>query len=398
MSAIVRLGAACAGALLVHLVVACAASEDVQPRPEADSGAVAPPTDASAPPSEGEDADVDASPPRECSGDGFCHTALPTGQTLRAVWGDGQGIVWAVSGQGAILRWDQTEWKIHASGLGPLSAVWGSGPTDVWVGGQSVLFHGTGASPAALTFAATTRPMGEIASIWGTSANDVWAVVVRNDSLPRSRVLHYAPSSGGGPSSWSEVTVDPEMRFTHVWGTAASGVWLGGILGDVYSGAPGRIYRRQPGATEFAPVLAPADPDDPETETAYDPGELASVSVLSDTSMVLLGRTPFGDEMLIRGKSTDGGLTFTLEHAEFNGEFNGLSSFAVAATTDDDLWVAGEYGRMRHWNGSRWSAPALTVTKFPVIENLHAFWVKGPDDLWVVGEGIALHLDPTKKK
>ena len=114
--------------------------------------------------------------------------------------------------------------------------------------------------------------------------------------------------------------------------------------------------------------------------------------------MVLLGRTPFGDEMLIRGKSTDGGLTFTLEHAEFNGEFNGLSSFAVAATTDDDLWVAGEYGRMRHWNGSRWSAPALTVTKFPVIENLHAFWVKGPDDLWVVGEGIALHLDPTKKK
>ena len=65
-----------------------------------------------------EDADADASTPRECSDDGFCHTALPKGQTLRAVWGDGQGVVWAVSGQGAILRWDQTEWKIHASGLG----------------------------------------------------------------------------------------------------------------------------------------------------------------------------------------------------------------------------------------------------------------------------------------
>ena len=85
MSAIVRLGAVCAGALLVHLVVACAASEDARPQPEADSGAVAPPTDAAAPPTEDEDADVDASPPRECSDDGFCHTALPKGQTLRAV-------------------------------------------------------------------------------------------------------------------------------------------------------------------------------------------------------------------------------------------------------------------------------------------------------------------------
>ncbi|MBX3208929.1 MAG: hypothetical protein KF764_28110 [Labilithrix sp.] len=396
MRSMFRAGAACSAVLLVHLLAACAASDDVQAQPDADGGAPAPLADGGAPPSD-LDADADASPPRACSEDGFCHTALPKGHSLRAVWGDGKGVVWAVSGQGAILRWDGTEWKIHASGLGPLSAVWGSGPTDVWVGGQSVLFHGTGTSSAALTFAATARPMGEIASIWGTGANDVWAVVVRNDAFPRSLVLHRAPGPGGSPA-WSEVTVDPEMRFSHVWGTAASGIWLGGILGDLYSEAPGRIYRRPPGASAFTAVLAPPDPEDPETETEYDPGELVSVSVLSDTSIVLLGRTPYGDEMVVRGKSADSGQTFTFELADFNGEFNGLWSHAVAATTEDDLWVTGEYGRMRHWNGSTWTASALTVTKFPVVSNFYAFWVNGPSDLWVVGEGMALHLDPAKKK
>ena len=305
-----------------------------------------------------------------------------------------------MSGQGAILRWDETEWKIDASGLGPLTAVWGSGPTDVRVGGQSVLFHGTGASPAALTFAATARPMGEIASIRGTRANDIWAVVVRNGSLPRSLVLHYAPGDGGGLSSWSEVAVDaPEMRFSHVWGTAASGVWLGGILGDVYSDAPGRIYRRPPGATEFTPVLAPAD--------SRRSGDRDGVRTPASSSASRCSRTrawccsverPSGTRCSFAGRARTAGKRSRSSLPSSTAEFNGLWSFAVAATAEDDLWVAGEYGRMRHWNGSRWTASALTITKFPVVSNLYAFWAKGPKDLWVVGDGIALHLDPAKKK
>ena len=102
--------------------------------------------------------------------------------------------------------------------------------------------------------------------------------------------------------------------------------------------------------------------------------------------------------MLFRATSADSGQTFTFAPAEFNGEFNGLWTYAVAATAEDDLWVSGEYGRMRHWDGSTWTASALTVTKFPVVSNFYAFWVTGPNDIWAVGEGIALHLDPTKKK
>ncbi|MDF2695521.1 MAG: hypothetical protein K0S65_3904 [Labilithrix sp.] len=394
MRSILRLGTACFALALVQLGVACAASDDVRPSEEADSGTFAPPADGSPPPISNDDADVDAAPPRECSDDGFCHTALPKNQTLRAVWGDGQGVVWAVSGQGAILRWDQNEWKMHASGLGPLMAVWGSGPTDIWVGGASVLFHGTGPSPGALTFAPTLRPKGDVTSMWGTSANDVWAVAVSFEDAPQSRILHYAPGDDGAVS-WSDVPVGPpEMVFSHVWGTAASGVWLGGTMGGPWS-APGRLYRRPNASAGFEPVLSASNPEEPAEE--YDPGELMSVSVISDTSMVLLGRTLYGDHTLVRATSTDGGPTFAFAPAAFNGEFNGLWSYAVAGASDD-LWVAGEYGRMRHWDGNTWTGSSLTVTKYPVVSDFFAFWVKGPNDLWVVGDSIALHLDPTKKK
>ena len=392
MSSIFRLSTVCIVTALVPLAFACAGSDDARPTNE-DAGDSTSPDGTPAPVSN-EDAGVDAAPVRECSDDGVCHTAVPEGQTLRAVWGDGQGVVWAVSGQGAILRWEGSEWTIHASGLGPLSAIWGSGPTDVWVGGASVLFHGTGSSPDTLTFAPTQRPRGDVTSIWGASASDVWAVAISYQDEPRSRVLHYAPGVGG-TAAWSEVAVteDPsEVLFTHVWGTAASGVWLGGTVGGPWT--PGRLYRRPQGASEFEPVLAPSDPEMP--AEPYDPGELMSVSVISGTRMVLLARTLAGDETLVHATTTDGGQTFTLDRAEL-GEFNGLWSYAVAGTADD-LWVAGEYGRMRRWNGSAWTASTLSVTKYPVISDFFAFWVKAPNDLWVVGDGIALHLDPTRKK
>ena len=78
--------------------------------------------------------------------------------------------------EGDVLRWNGTTWQIHASGLGALYAVWGSSPTDIWVGGELGLHHGTGTSSETLSFEleslpdATDGSEGPMLSIWGSSA------------------------------------------------------------------------------------------------------------------------------------------------------------------------------------------------------------------------------------
>jgi len=63
---------------------------------------------------------VDAELP-ECSPDGFWYTSLPDDQTLRGVWGDGLGIVWAVI---EMRKRRMPRWMLMAIAVsGPLAVV-----------------------------------------------------------------------------------------------------------------------------------------------------------------------------------------------------------------------------------------------------------------------------------
>jgi len=239
---------------LILAATACATSEEPV-APEGDEAA-----DTSAP--DAPDGSTKDAAVRTCSDQDFCHTALPPNETLRDVWGDGTN-VWSVSEEGDVLRWDGTAWKVHASALGALYAVWGSGPTNVWIGGERGLFHGTGASSAALVFAPEAAPgnaQAPIRSIWGTGATNVWAVggYVDADFLPRGRVLRYRAAGDAGPSSW---VVDPlssrPLSFTRVWGTTASGTWVGGDDGSDFA-QTGGVFRRTPTANAFVVVAVRA--------------------------------------------------------------------------------------------------------------------------------------------
>ena len=139
-------------------------------------------------------------PPRECSDQNFCHTNVPEGATLTSVWGDGAGVVWSVSAQGTIYRWDGFQWKVHhvvaaAAGAAELTTIWGSSATDVWVAGSTGLLHGTGTSAATLSFAPVTdlpgNPDVPLASVWGSGPDNIWAVGYAQDEetacAPRAR-------------------------------------------------------------------------------------------------------------------------------------------------------------------------------------------------------------------
>ncbi|MBX3187274.1 MAG: hypothetical protein KF819_09670 [Labilithrix sp.] len=379
------------------IVAACSdASPEAAPDPAADGGAL-PVVDASAPET---DADADAEAPRECSKDGFCPTALPPGQTLRGVWGDGTGIVWSVTDEGNVLRWDGTTWKIHASGLGPLGAIWGSGPTDVWIGGEEGLRRGTGGASATLTFAKIAPPGGvavSIRSIWGSGPDDVWAAGGTVEPQPAGRVLHYAARDGGPSLAIDAVSTQPTpTAFASVWGSTATGVWVAGarlLEGEDFFEEIA-VFRRAAGASAFAEVTLPPDP-----EEAPVFGVLAVMggAAISGDDVLVLGRSSSAVPGIWRGTTTNGGATFTFSYTKA-GRNDAPPINALCGVSSKNAWAVGDYGRVHRWDGDAWTQAAVTRTKFPLTDPLYAVWAAGPEDVWVVGKQIALRRDPSKKQ
>jgi len=393
-------------ASLVALVLAIAAGaatascadSDVQPfTPPPDGG------DATVPEANVDGGvDADASAPdasaRTCSIHGFCRTILPAAQTLRGVWGDGSGVVWAVSTQGNVLRWDGNAWKVHASDLGSLSAIWGSGPTDVWVGGERGIFHGTGASSAGLEFRPSSLPGAaptRVSSIWGASATDLWAVGRMEDldtGEPLGRVLHYAGGGDAGATWALDDASNAGLKYTHVWGSAGSGVWIAGtrpIPDELYEET---VVLRKNGAGAFVAETLPEDGQ------PFPFGVLSSVhgvAAVSDSLVWIYGRATVGRPGIWKGTSTDSGKTFAFTYIADGKAVDPLWS-ALSATGPNDAWVVGEYGRVRHWDGSDWATAAITTTNVPIIDPFYGVWSDGSSQVWLVGDAIALRYDPTQ--
>lgn len=382
-------------ALAASVVAACASSEDAPQAPQGDGGA----PEASGPADGGDDDAGDAgardAEARTCSDQGFCHETLPPNETLRGVWGDG-ATVWAVSEQGDVLRWDGQTWSVHAKKLGALYAIWGAGPTDVWIGGAAGLFHGTGASPQALVFEPSDAPGDAdvpILSIWGSGPDDVFAVggALGADFMPRGRVLHRGGADGGAGWELDPISSVP-LAFKRVWGSTASGTWIAGDDGSDFSQTSG-LFARAPGESELAPITIDAFAPDEGPEQGV-PGSISGAGMMADGRVVVMGRTKSSTPSFWYGASGDGGApVWTYEGRGLDD----LALYAVWSNGGNETWVAGDYGRLRSSSGGKWKQAALMIATFPVIAPLHAMWGTSPDDFWIVGRDIAIHRTPGKK-
>jgi hypothetical protein len=404
-AALFALAAACAAA------VACADSPVERDVPELDDGGsdAADTSDAAPePPSStdagdaGVDAPVigdagDAGPKSVCTVHGWCHTELPPEQTLRGVWGDGTGIVWTVSEQGDILRWDGTTWSIVHSGAGKLFSIWGSGPTDIWVGGANGLFHGSGATSATLSWTrfAVDSDM-PILSLWGSSADDVWAV---GNNGATSRVLHYGgPPAEPTASGW---TVDPistsvVAKLVRVWGYSSTDVWIVG------SNRPG---------TADQPVIWHLAPDDAGVPTftrdmsfTYYGSNTPFGGITSDPNNVFWYGNTRGNPYGIWGRRDDSSQPFTWtdafnrvpqSHSTCRSQVhNGMLAFGPS-----DFWLYGDYGRLCHFDGTRWDLAAVSIEELPFTNVFWDAWAPNGDasQMWVVGKDVAIRKRATSR-
>jgi hypothetical protein len=110
-----------------------------------------------------------------------------------ATWDSGPNDVWAVGAPGTtdnfvvgtgyvkgpvsnMIHWDGQVWSAAANVTGTptsLSAIWGSGPDDIWAVGSGTIMHWNGQSWSVVV----NGTMGVLEGIWGSGPDDVWAVM-----------------------------------------------------------------------------------------------------------------------------------------------------------------------------------------------------------------------------
>jgi len=134
--------------------------------------------------------------------------SLPAQSSLSAIWGSGPNDIWAVGDGSAAVHWDGRSWTAVPFGVelvAGLNAIWGSGPRDVFVvGGGGVILHFDGTS-----WARMTSPVdAELIAVSGRGSRDVYAVAQSDNDQVAAQLLHY------DGNAWSAAALPFPFRAT----------------------------------------------------------------------------------------------------------------------------------------------------------------------------------------
>jgi hypothetical protein len=261
-----------------------------------------------------------------------------------AVWGSGPDDVWVVGYsrttlQGSLRHWKDSAWVPTTSGtVPPVWGVWGSSSDSVWAVGDhgTVLFwngsewSSTAAAPATSTFN----------GVWSGAASDVWAIEAPGTMLHRT------------DSAWVPATTGISKRIFGVWGTDPGSVWAVGDQGTILHWT---------GSTWVASTSGTAP--------------LAAVWGSSREDVWVVGGA---------------GAMFHLTGSEWSSVPSGTAQFlrGIWGSASNDVWAVGEVGTIIHWDGTQWSAVPSGTTR-----RLLSVWGSGANDVWAVGLEIILRWD-----
>jgi hypothetical protein len=343
-----------------------------------------------------------AAPLPECSADGWCYTKLPSDDALpdpngvklalTGVWVGADHVAWAVSAAGHVLRWNGTEWrKEHTAGAG-LRSVWGSG-SDVWVAGDGgSLVHGTTSTTGTTTFVPVTLPTTQrITRVWGTSPSDVWVLADRPYHLTADSVQTATPFVPVDvPSSFGSAVAF--VRITAVWGSATD-TWFAGTEVS-YCAPPSCTNTTQPFAARLRGTTWDTVPMPITDATTVVAGASLANGVQVFTTKTKLFDTAKAAWIADDAAKLDpsrGAITVAGTHA-WNAEI--AESYgqpeALWGNAPNDVWLVGEYGVVRRFDGQKWQVSRVARTPIsPLVNHLHAIDASA-SEMWIVGDDVAL--------
>jgi hypothetical protein len=304
--------------------------DDAAPADATDDAAISTP-DAALPDDAAPDAGVDlpGPPPTGACRSGWCWVyPLPQGNSLTDVWGSSPDDVWAIGDYGVILHYLNGSWTTYAGGTlswgDGTQRLWGTDDDDVWASTGGGVFHWDGAAWTKVLSASG-------GAIGGTGPDDVWV------------------QDGAGAWVWNGTGWTGYAMPTPSWQPVA----FGGSPGNVWTVSTQGGVARWLGSSWVI-----VDPGSHPTNAAV---------ILDEDHIVTAGNS---------GVAFWNGATWTSHPPPISAGWD-----AIAATSFDDVWIAGvsSSGFHRyHWNGSTWSE----ATDGGDTSWAQALWIDSTGAVW----------------
>ncbi|MBN9163970.1 MAG: hypothetical protein J0I07_23585 [Myxococcales bacterium] len=384
------------------IAAACATSENTAPSNELDPVILE--AGSSETPDAADAADADAGHRRPdlvdagtCSASGLCVVNAPvdTQINVTSIRGSGPNDVWAVGTNRTVVHYDGKVWEKAApltDEVTPFTmrAVWLDGPSDVWIGAGSILYHSTGWNgPSGTAWSSATFIDGtSVNAIAGMNGNVLLARQVNNDFWTTFPALMTC-------RGWmNDNLVDLEEVATPMFDAeGADGLWSLAMTRPDEAWATSLGSDDRPGARVVRIHRASSDAGDPV-------GDGASWQVEeydSRTSRNLYG--VWGNEQVVWVVG-EGGTLRRMTPAKLSSR--AFETVASPVTADlrgiygfgpDDVWAVGDDATVVHYDGKVWSRLATPLDGVNVKPRLFAVWGSSPKDVWIGGNGVMLHFE-----
>ena len=111
---------------------------------------------------------------------------------LEGIWGSSAGDIWAVGDFWSdVLHYDGNDWSLmsHTASSTDMNAVWGTGPSNVYIAGDGRIMRYTGSS-----WSTVFTGFYDFQAIWGSGPSDIFAAAREGD------IVHY------NGNIWQEIT------------------------------------------------------------------------------------------------------------------------------------------------------------------------------------------------
>jgi hypothetical protein len=403
------------------------ASDDSHAGPPVDSGA--PDSGPSGETDAAVEEDADAGEPliddggAPCNDDGWCRTPIPgvPAPWLKAVRSVSPSRALATGEtcvrQGSLgvcttslYLWNGTTWTTVARALDRLTGIWASDADHFWVVNDQrkslyrVTFNGSEPTLVAEQLPVDLRTCGDARlTIGGASEADIYvaAYCYNYDQTTRAMLLHRSRAAAGGAPTWSTV-----------WEAGASDVQAG--LGAIFVTPSGEVLAAGWkvhsatggwGARYFIPnvmntlLLHVTGGNVVEEELEPSLAMCAqSIWSSSDGSLFVGGVCDSGyldfkkyTTLARYGEAPGGGKGWSGVYQTSTGEGGavGTSFPTLWGFTSNEVYAVGSWATA--WSGSALKPVNLAIHGAPVANRIESVHGSSPNDLWMVGNGFAMH-------
>ena len=317
-------------------------------------------------------ADADAGPPGpRCTADGWCYTDLPVtdagSMSLTDVWANADE-AWAVTSAGQVLHWKHGVWSIVFEAGVALTGVRGDHEGTVWAVGNAgtILRHAAGAPDAEWSSVPAGTGMDLVAICEGavdaSTPQNLWIAGKQTILLRWTGEVQEHPL-------WSYIPLGP-IDIRSIW-CAQENVWAVGLDltnngSALYLGANGAFTQLTglPSTRSSRPFSAVW-------------GSSASDIWMADITKIVHG--PGGDPPA------------WTTHDVGDWHFGSPTDWGFWGMAPNDVWLVGRRGRIYHYDGANLQMSLTSIEGVLMTNNLHGISGASSDDLWVVGDDVALH-------